>query len=1775
MDVMEQSSKSLGVLNGKFIYRKLVDGSLDKRTVICSYCKAEFQYHRSTTSLKYHLRAKHAFTTVPLATDNPMTANESCELRQSTLTVFQNCYKPTDQTKYNNLTNAIAKWIAMDCRPLNIVNDRGLIEVIQIASSNQSCTLPSQGTIASRIRDLYHNEKTTKLELLKNAQAVALTGDHWTSLSNHSYLGVTAHLIDAAWRLQSFALTATYTEERHYAEACAEHFLDVTKEWNIQEKVTTISTGRASNMIAATSHLPFEHMTCIAHSLQRSITVALRAGGFENVLLKCRKILGHFKHSLANSAELKTQQLANGQKQEPLGQDISARWDSTLGMVQRLLRNKATITTTLALEKHSLSVLTGSDFGKLQKLETLLEPCRFVTELLGGELYVSCSVILPALCHVCRVMAVSDDDPAYVARFKNTFTSDLTKRKEDSNMRFLKIATVLDPRFKNLKCRPKSERDEVWNMLSEVLKDQHLNMEPTEPEPPQKKISLLLVASDSDDENEGVPVRTALDRYKAEPIIPMEACPLEWWSKHEGAYESLAYLAHKYLATPATAVPCERLFSLSGDIVNKKRAALSPENVNQLVCLNDWLKCSKEHRSLLLKMCSTVQAVTDHRKMDVLQILRKTSERLECDHCSFKGTDYENIQIHMGTIHPEYCDEMDAAGLGKLIFYQKSAKLFHCHKCFFTSKMYCNVYYHITAQHAVPEKWNEEQKDQVEAESESAKTTVTLEPQKSAVSSEPHKPDLSPGPPKSEPVVSPKLQKTSTSPEPPKPAPAASPEPPKPAPAASPEPPKPAPAASPEPPKPAPAVSPELKKPAPAASPEPKKPVPSLSPELKKPAPSVSPEPKKPAPTGSPEPPKPSPAGSPEPQKAAVTVSPEPRRHSPAVSPEPRRHSPAVSPEPRRHSPAVSPEPRRHSPAVSPEPRRHSPAVSPEPRRHSPAVSPEPRRHSPAVSPEPSRHSPAVSPEPRRHSPAVSPEPRRHSPAVSPEPRRHSPAVSPEPSRHSPAVSPEPRRHSPAVSPEPRRHSPAVSPEPRRHSPAVSPEPSRHSPAVSPEPRRHSPAVSPEPRRHSPAVSPEPRRHSPAVSPEPKKPAPAVSPEPRRYAPAVSPEPRRHVTQMRRPAPTASPEPRRPASSGSPEPWGPAPTVSPEPWRSTPVIPHELQKSSPSVSPWASKSALAPPIEPRRSGPEPRRPGPVVSPEPRRPGPVVSPEPRRLVPDPWKSTSFSESQKSLVSSEPWKPISSVYPEGWKPVLSPDTWKPSPPVSPELRKPSHTVSSEVWKPSFFSEIRKPGPSVSPEPWKHAESRKSTFFPETQKSAPAISPEVQKRAHFPEPRKRALFPESRKSVPAVSSEVQKRSFFAEPQTQMSAGSSEMQKHAVFAEAQKPAPVSPEIQKSAFFPEPQKLSAVSSEAQEHTCFPEPQKSAPVASPESQKHALFVECQKPAPTLSSETQKQALFVDSQKSAPAPAVSPETQKHSLSTEPHKPAPVVSSEVQKPPLSVEPLKPAPAVSSEVQKNTVFPDLHKPAPSVSSEPQSPNEPDESDFLSQNLEDQKPLDDLLPQEEQPVLSKEPPEDALYSCPKKKLKKENQENSDSELNSSECAKTEMEMDSVEVKEQESNSDQEQFDAESSEYSKESKTEPATPIQPQCVLQFTEEKEAFISEEEIAKYMKRGKGKYYCKICCCRAMKKGAVLHHLVNKHNVQSPYKCKICGKAFLLESLLKNHVAAHGQSLLKCPRCNFESSFPRGFKKHLTHCQSRHSEEANKKHLDSLEPVEEQI
>ncbi|CAG5871532.1 unnamed protein product [Menidia menidia] len=158
---------------------------------------------------------------------------------------------------------------------------------------------------------------------------------------------------------------------------------------------------------------------------------------------------------------------------------------------------------------------------------SLIILCRYATELFGHKTYVSCSVVLPALCHRPCTMEVSDEDPAYIGKSKTAFKKDRVFKKGD--------------------------REAVWTSLQALLENKPSTATPKPVEEPPKKGSLLIFVSDTDLDDDMVEPSRDLNHYKAEPTISMEECPLH-------------------------------------NIVQKKRAALSSENVEKLVCLSDWLK---------------------------------------------------------------------------------------------------------------------------------------------------------------------------------------------------------------------------------------------------------------------------------------------------------------------------------------------------------------------------------------------------------------------------------------------------------------------------------------------------------------------------------------------------------------------------------------------------------------------------------------------------------------------------------------------------------------------------------------------------------------------------------------------------------------------------------------------------------------------------------------------------------------------------------------------------------------------------------------------------------------------------------------------------------------------------------------------------------------------------------------------------------------------------------------------------------------------------------
>ncbi|KAL5715186.1 hypothetical protein ACHQM5_017046 [Ranunculus cassubicifolius] len=90
--------------------------------------------------------------------------------------------------------------------------------------------------------------------------------------------------------------------------------------------------------------------------------------------------------------------------------------------------------------------------------------------------------------------------------------------------------------------------------------------------------------------------KTQLEMYLEEPRRkihePLDV--LDYWKSNQFRYPELARMARDILSIPISTVASEAAFSVGGRVIDQFRSALLPENVESLVCSNDWLFKKKD-----------------------------------------------------------------------------------------------------------------------------------------------------------------------------------------------------------------------------------------------------------------------------------------------------------------------------------------------------------------------------------------------------------------------------------------------------------------------------------------------------------------------------------------------------------------------------------------------------------------------------------------------------------------------------------------------------------------------------------------------------------------------------------------------------------------------------------------------------------------------------------------------------------------------------------------------------------------------------------------------------------------------------------------------------------------------------------------------------------------------------------------------------------------------------------------------------------------------------
>ena len=81
-----------------------------------------------------------------------------------------------------------------------------------------------------------------------------------------------------------------------------------------------------------------------------------------------------------------------------------------------------------------------------------------------------------------------------------------------------------------------------------------------------------------------------MKKYISLPIVDRKMDPIKWWFEvGKSQFPTLFLAAQKYQCMTATSVPSERVFSIAGNIVTKKRNSLGTQCVNEIVTLHhNW-----------------------------------------------------------------------------------------------------------------------------------------------------------------------------------------------------------------------------------------------------------------------------------------------------------------------------------------------------------------------------------------------------------------------------------------------------------------------------------------------------------------------------------------------------------------------------------------------------------------------------------------------------------------------------------------------------------------------------------------------------------------------------------------------------------------------------------------------------------------------------------------------------------------------------------------------------------------------------------------------------------------------------------------------------------------------------------------------------------------------------------------------------------------------------------------------------------------------------------
>lgn len=348
----------------------------DSDKCMCQKCDYSIKIKDgSTTNLHAHLKRKHdiSLNIVPpknSKSDSDSSTPPAYQSQSQTLTKLWTKL-PKTSLRASNITKAIARFMAIDMRPLDTINDRGFIQLIETLEPRYD--MNSRTHITQSVLPAMYKEAKEKLKSdIKQQQLVSLTTDSWTGRNSKSFNTVTAQYLNSKWNLVSKILGTREMTVSHTAQNLAEDFQEVLAEYHLSASGVTITTDNAANITSAMKLVGgAANIRCMAHTLNLATQKALKVSIIDRIIGKVRRVVTFFRRSTTANSLL---QKALNQLELPqlkLLIDVSTRWNSTLDMLERYLKIRPAIyiaTTSNAQLRQQYDTLTDRELSITEEL---------------------------------------------------------------------------------------------------------------------------------------------------------------------------------------------------------------------------------------------------------------------------------------------------------------------------------------------------------------------------------------------------------------------------------------------------------------------------------------------------------------------------------------------------------------------------------------------------------------------------------------------------------------------------------------------------------------------------------------------------------------------------------------------------------------------------------------------------------------------------------------------------------------------------------------------------------------------------------------------------------------------------------------------------------------------------------------------------------------------------------------------------------------------------------------------------------------------------------------------------------------------------------------------------------------------------------------------------------------------------------------------------------------------------------------------------------------